>query len=362
MSEHPQHHFPWRITALVSAIVIIATVIVGVILSSNSVEQSVAPTPSPSSSQTQAPDPLPVDERRQVTLLLQVRDKGSGIASSVLIGVAGGTGFVAELMLPRDLLLPTVPPVRLKDTNGPRGPITAQDPLQVLLGVQVDAAIELDRLAWAGLIDSGGALANPDKGEQAAVFPLVLDRVLGGLPADERTIGQLLTSLGSMAPTSVTNEDASHLLHLIAQGLRGQPVRRSVLPVTYIRGGSRPVAVIDQPEAGTVLADLFPQGMLQTGHSGTTRVLIEQAGASLGRVAQARQALARAGLGVTLALPGTAVAPTAIYVPEDTEAARRLGRDAATALGLPTTAVQVDSGPGSVVDVRVVLGSDYAPV
>jgi hypothetical protein len=362
MSEQPQHPFPWRITALVSAIVIIATVIAGVILSSNSVEQSVAPTPSPSASDTQDPDPLAVDGRRQVTLLLQVRDKGTGIASSVLIGVAGGTGFVSELMLPRDLLLPTVPPVRLRDTNGPRGPITAQDPLQVLLGVQVDAAIALDRLAWAGLIDSGGELTNPDKGEEAAVFPLVLDRVLRGLPADERTIGQLLTSLGSMAPTSVTNEDASHLLHLIAEGLREQQVKRVVLPITYVRGGSRPVAVMDQPAAGSVLADLFPQAMLQTGHSGTTRVLIQQAGASLGRVAQARQALAQAGLGVTLGLPGTAVAPTAIYVPEATQEALRLGRDAATALGLPATAVKVDARPGPVVDVRVVLGSDYAPV
>ena len=361
MSEHPQHHFPWRVTALVVAIVILATVIAGVILTRNSVEEVSSP-PSASASASQGPSPLPLDERRQLTLLLQVHDKGSGIASSVLIAAAGNTGFVSELLLPRDLLLPTSPPVRIKDTNGPRGPVSAQDPLQVLLGVQVDAAIDLDRLAWAGLIDAGGALADPDKGESASAFPLVLDRVLKGLPQDESAIGQLLTSLGSMAPTSVTNEDASHLLHLIAEGLRQRPVKRAVLPVTYVRGGSRPVAVMRAAEAEPILADLFPKAMLQTGHPGSPRVVLERSGASLGQVGQARESIVQAGMGVVIGATVGSGGRSVVYIPEESPAARRLGVDAAAALGLPETAVLVDSGANPVVDLRITLGSDYAPV
>jgi len=370
MSERHEHGFPWRVTALVAAIVILATAVAGVILSRNEVQRAA---PEDASIFTPAPDLLPVEKQRQVTLLIQIRDKGKDVASNVLIGAGGDLGFVSELVLPRNLLLPTSPPVQLKDVDGPRGPVSAQGPLQVLLNVQIDATIELDRLAWVGLIDSTGALEDPQQGESTGSFPLVVSKVLAKLPKDEGTLGQLLTSLGSMAPTTVTNEDASHLLAVIGEALRTLPVRQEALPVTFIRGGASPVATAKQPEAGRLVAELFPKAPLKPGHSGLPRLVIERAGASLGSVIKAQQALARAGFGVLAgqeagALGATpAPAPsgttrTVVYVPVDTPAARGLGRDAAAALGLPVSVVVVDPSPAAAVDVRVALGSDVAPV
>jgi hypothetical protein len=358
-TQQTQHRFPWRVTAVVAAIVIATTAVAGVILARNGVQQA---NPSEPSIFTPAPDLLPIEKKRQVTLLVQVRDRRQELASSVLIGAGGDTGFIAELLLPRDLLLPTTPPVLLKDTNGPRGPVSAQGPLQVLLGVQIDAAIELDRLAWAGLIDSGAALTDPELGQDAATFPLVLDKVLASLPPDEQTIGQLLTSLGSMAPTSVTNEDASHLLALVGEGARTLPVKRQVLPVTYIRGGSTPVATTRQPEAGSVVSELFPKAPLQPGHDGPVRVVLEQCGSTVGGVITARAELGRAGFGVVLGHACGTAPSSAVYVPAGTPEAVQHGRDVATALGLPAASVVVDSAPDGVVDVRVRLGSDYSPV
>jgi hypothetical protein len=255
-----------------------------------------------------------------------------------------------------------VTPDSLPSCNGPRGPVSAQGPLQVLLGVQIDAAIELDRLAWAGLIDSGAALPDPERGEDASSFALVLDKVLSSLPPDEETIGQLLTSLGSMAPTSVTNEDASHLLAVIRAGLTEQSVKREVLPTTFIRGGAEPVSVIRQPEAAATVEALFPRAPLEPGHAGPTRVVLEPAGATVGATTTARAALGNASYGVVLGQLAGSRPTSVVYVPVDTPRAVQQGQDVAAILGLPPTSVVVDTAPGPTVDVRVTLGADYSPV
>jgi hypothetical protein len=359
VNDGPEHGFPWRITALVAALVIAASAVAGVILARNGVQT--AP-PGDASIFTPAPNLLPVEKQRQVTVLVQVRDKGKDVASNVLIGAGGDVGFVPELLLPRNLLLPTSPPVQLKDVDGPRGPVSAQGPLQVLLNVQIDATIELDRLAWVGLIDSTGALDDPAQAEATGSFPLLVSKVLAGLPKDEETLGQLLTSLGSMAPTTVTNEDASHLLAVIGAALRSQPVRQEPLPVTFIRGGAAPVAVAKQPETGDLMTELFPKAPLRPGHSGQPRLVLERSGAGLGTAVSAQQSLERAGFGVLTGRASAVDGKTVVYVPVDTPAALGLGRDAAVALGLPVSVVAVDPSREATVDVRVALGSDAAPV
>ena len=360
VTEPTEHGFPWRMTALVAAVVIASTAIAGVILARNGVE---GVDPSTASIFTPAPDLLPVEKQRQVTVLLQIRDKNKEVSSSVLFGAGANTGFVAELLLPRTLLLPTVPPVQLQNANGPRGPVRPDYPLQTLLGVQIDASIELDRLAWAGLIDSTGALADPANGESASAFPLVVARVLAALPADEETLGQLLTSMGSMAPTTVTNEDASHLLAVIGAGLRTMPVKRDVLPVTYLRAGDAQAAVARQPDTDELMADLFPRALLQPGHPGPVRVVVERAGAGLGSATAARITLAEAGFGAVDGQPVLrSLTSSVVYVPDDAASTVQRGKDVAAALGLPPASVVVDGAEGATVDVRLVLGSDFSPV
>lgn len=358
MTDPQPHRFPWRITALVVLIVAVASVAAGLLLARDRVGTAQPPPvqPSPTSA---TPSALPLQDQRQVTLLLTVRDDDRVAVSSVLLGVGGGTDSVAELMLPRDLLLPTTPPMRLAEVDDPTGARTAEEPLETLLGVQVDATVDLDRLAWAGLIDATGSRVDPDAAEQPGAFALVLDRVLKGLPYDEQTVGELLTGLGSMARLTVTNEDASLLLSLIGRGLRGDGVRREALPVTYVRAGPARAAVTDLAAADAVVRDLFPEALLQPGHAGATRVVLQRAGATLGAQASARLSLSGAGFGVVAdTAPQEPAASSSVLVPEDTDAAIALGRDVAAALGLGPGVVTVDPAPQATVDVRVLLGTD----
>lgn len=361
MTESPIHRFPWRVTALVVAIVAVATVLAGVLLSRDRVGtgQPLPPVPSPTAA---TPSPLPLEEQRQVTLLLTVRDDERVAVSSVLIGVGGATDVVSELLLPRDLLLPTSPPIRLASVDDPTGPRTAEQPLETLLGVQVDATVDLDRLAWAGLIDATGSRVDLTAAEQPGSFGLSLDRVLKGLPYDEQTVGELLTGLGSMARLTVTNEDASLLLALIGRGLRRGDVQREALPVTYVRAGPARAAVAEVEATDAVVRELFPEALLRPGHAGPPRVVVQRAGATLGNQVAARIALVDAGFGVVTDTAVQEPAASAVLVPEATDAATALGREAAAAVGLDPAVVAVDPSPRATVDVRIVLGTGAGPL
>lgn len=360
MSDEHVYPFPWRLMGVVALIVAAASVIAGLVLARNSVDDEPVATPSAVASATVRE---PVEDHRQVTILLQVRDEDRQSVSNVLFGIGGKTGFIAQLILPRNLLLPASPPTQFKDVDGPTGPISAQGPVEVLLGVRVDAALDIDRLAWLGLLDSIGTVPGTSHAASPESFPLVVNRVLAQLPKDERAVGQLLTSLGSMARTTVTNEDASHLLAILGHGLRTQDVIREVLPVIALRAGSAQVDIARQPAADEEVQRMFPLALLQPGHAGTVRVIVERAGASLGASTSARLDLSDAGFGV-LDRPsgGVGQQDTIIYVAGGTDEAIAHGKDVATVLGLPATAVRPDLSTDATVDVRVLLGSGYRPV
>lgn len=358
VSRHAQRSFPWRITAVVAAVVIAASAIAGVLLARDRV---LTATPEDASVFSTAPQLLPLEKQRQVTLLLVVRDQERAALSTVLLGMGGDTGFVAELLLPRDLLLPTVPAMRLERATDPTGSATPEQPLETLLGVQIDAVVDLDRLAWSGLIDATGSPVDVTVAEKPGSFPLVLDRVLAALPEDQATIGGLLTGLGSMARTTVTNDDVAYLLGLVGTEVRDREVRRSALPVTYVRGGAERVALADLSATTAVVKDLFPRALLRPGHAGQVRVVLQRAAAPLGAVIAARGDLVAAGFGVVGdrdAQPGSG--PTTVFIPDGSESAVAAGRDVARALGLAASSVVVDPATGGVVDARVVLGSDAA--
>ena len=372
MSQHAAPpRFPWRVTLVVAVLVVAATVVTGLLLGRDRVDSS-APAAA-SASASAAPSTTPTStpsatlgsagQDRQLTVLLTVRDDERQAVSSILVGVGGRTGSVSELLLPRALLLPTVPAMRLSQASDPNGGALAIVPLQTLLGVQIDAAVDLDRLAWGGLIDATGTRVDPVIGKQTGSFLLVLDRVLAGLPPDAGTMSELLTGLGSMARTTVTNEDAGRVLALIGRGLRAHESQRELLPVTYIRGGDERTAVVKRAETDVVVARLFPEALLQTGHSGPLRVVLQRAGASVGAELTARQTLASAGLGVVSDRPaGVAVDATRVVVPDGSAAAVAAGTQVATVLGLPPSVVTTDPDLAPVVDARVLLGPEAVAV
>lgn len=358
----PHHSFPWRITAVVAAVIIVATVAAGLLLARDRVAPSPEPAATaslPSAAVSPSASPEPLEDSRQLTMLLTVRDADRAAVSNVLIGFGGGTQAVSELVLPRDLLLPTVPPRRLAAVDDPTGPQTAEQPLETLLGVQVDALLDLDRLAWRGLIDANGSRVNLTAADQPGAFVLAVDRVLKGLPYDEQTAGQLLTGLGSMARTTVTNEDAGYLLSRLGRAMRTLPVDRRLLPVTYLRSGPARVAVADQAAVTPMVTEMFPEALLRPGHPGQRRAVLQRAGATVGALAAARLDLQAAGFGVVVdPVEQELAATTSIVVPDGSSASTAAGASAAAALGLPATAVVVATGDGGTVDVRVVLGPD----
>lgn len=372
MSQHAAPpRFPWRVTLVVAVLVVAATVVTGLLLGRDRVDSSAPAAASESASAAPSTTPTSTPsatlgsagQDRQLTVLLTVRDDERQAVSSILVGVGGRTGSVSELLLPRALLLPTVPAMRLSQASDPNGGALAIVPLQTLLGVQIDAAVDLDRLAWGGLIDATGTRVDPVIGKQTGSFLLVLDRVLAGLPPDAGTMSELLTGLGSMARTTVTNEDAGRVLALIGRGLRAHESQRELLPVTYIRGGDERTAVVKRAETDVVVARLFPEALLKTGHSGPLRVVLQRAGASVGAELTARQTLASAGLGVVSDRPaGVAVDATRIVVPDGSAAAVAAGTQVAAVLGLPASVVTTDPDLAPVVDARVLLGPDAVAV
>ena len=209
----PVHRFPWRTTAAIVGIVLAASVLAGALLARTRVDAPSAPAASPGTAMTATPTalasvvPLPRDADRQLTVLLNVRDDTRSVMSSTLLGIGGPSGSLSELALPPDLLLPTTPPMRLEQTTDPTGTQTAQRPLEALLGVHVDAILDLDRLAWGGLVDLAKADTGSRPVDTAVAIPLLLDRVLAGLPRDPGDAAEVLTGLGSMARTTVPNEE-----------------------------------------------------------------------------------------------------------------------------------------------------------
>jgi len=358
VDEQAHHPFPWRVTALAAALVVAASIVAGVLLSRGQVTTT-APQPSATPSATSTVAAVAA-QGRQVTVLLIVRDDDRRAVSTMLIGVGGDAGTVSELLLPRDLLLPTVPPRRLSAIDDPTGAQDAEQPLETMLGVEVDAVIDLDRLAWAGLIDATGSRVDAVAAESPGSFPLVVDRVLKGLPYEPETVGELLTGLGSMARTTVTNEDASTLLALVGRDLRAQDVVRSTLPVTYVRGGGDRAALVDLSLSEPLMRELFPEALLVPGHEGQLRVVLQRAGATLGAATAARLALQGAGLGV---IPDRdrpeGEEATVVLVPDGSADAQAAGQRVAEVLGLPPGVIRVATD-GSV-DVRVLLGPDLGP-
>jgi hypothetical protein len=340
-------------------VVVVASVVAALLLGQNRVGSGRPDASQPTARQSPQAQVPPLDTSGQVTVLLTLRDDEREAVSNALIGVDPRTREVVELMLPRDLLLPSVPPKRLRDMEDPTRPQTAQVPLEVLLGVQIDALIDLDRLAWGGLIDATGSRVDAEVAERPGSFGLVLDRVLSGVPYEPETVGELLTGLGSMARTSVTNQDASEVLSMIGRGVRKRDVTRVALPVTYVRAGSERTAIADQDATRALMDEYFADSLLEPGHGGPLRVMIEPAGATLGATTWARMTLSGEGFGVLVDEAADAPSATSrVLVADGSVAARRAGEDVAAALGLASNSIAVAEPEQSVVDVRVVLGSD----
>lgn len=343
----------------------------------------------------------------QPTLLFQVKD-GEGIAlDNALLSVGGSAGRAIMIAIPTSVVvdvatggtLPFGQIARLPD------PDASADALSDAIGVNVDATLAMDTLAFSGFVDAVGGVtadvdvdvlaAQPDgssiivvpagkgrtlQGPQAAAFATylatgepeearmarftqVLRLVVEKLPADPTKVEAIFTGLGASSRATVpVAQVAAFFVRLQADVIADDAAYRN-LPVKPLDTGGPTAYRVDNEATATLVADLLPDAVRTPGPNSKVRVLVQNGVGSPGLNAAARQLLVEAGYtyvnGVNAATFGQA--QTVVVIPDSTTESRTWGTEIAAALKVPASAVQVDPSGQSVADVIVVLGKDFVP-
>lgn len=261
-----------------------------------------------------APEPSPSAQAAEETMLLQVLDADGYAVGNAVIGIEPPEVEPHTIMLavPASLLitegddsatLGTTP----QATDTLAGVLAVEDGL----GIRIDAGLTMDRLAFAGLVDAvdgvwveldrpvllpaigeddrlrvvgpgwvkldGIAAADyavlrlPGESEQDQVdrFLGVLVDTLARLPRTPDQMRQLLTSLGSLAASTVPTEELVPFLMAVRSDINVGRLTLETLPVEIIRGGSRPASVA-APEAESLVQELFPDARVEPEPAGMT--------------------------------------------------------------------------------------------
>jgi hypothetical protein len=248
------------------------------------------------------PAPTPTDLQVEETLLLQVLDADGYARGNVVIGIEppATDPLTVFLAVPASLLVAQGDDsVTLGTTPQSADTLAGVKAIEDSLGLRVDAGLTLDRLAFAGLVDAVDGvwveltrpILLPAIGEEtrlrvlgpgwvkmdgiaAADYAVLripgesetdrIDRFLGVLqdtiermPRTNDQMRQLLTSLGSLAQSTVPTEELVPFLKSVRSDVNFGDVRTEILPVEIIRGGARPAAVA-APDADALVQALFP--------------------------------------------------------------------------------------------------------
>lgn len=248
------------------------------------------------------PDPTPTQDQVEETLFLQVLDADGYARANVVIGIEppATDPLTVFLAVPASLLVADGDDsVTLGTTPQSSDTLAGVTAIEQSLGLRVDAGLSLDRLAFAGLVDAvdgvwieldrpillpaigeegrlrvlgpgwvkmdGIAAADyavlriPGESEddRIARFLGVLEKAIERMPRTEEQMRQLLTSLGSLAQSTVPTEELVPFLMTVRSDVDFGVVRTEVLPVEIIRGGARPASVA-APDADALVQALFP--------------------------------------------------------------------------------------------------------
>ena len=252
------------------------------------------------------PAPTPTDLQVEETLFLQVLDADGYARGNVVIGIEppATDPLTVFLAVPASLLVAQGDDsVTLGTTPQSADTLAGVTAIEDSLGLRVDAVLSLDRLAIAGLVDAVDGvwveltrpILLPAIGEEtrlrvlgpgwvkmdgiaAADYAVLripgesetdrIDRFLGVLqdtiermPRTNDQMRQLLTSLGSLAQSTVPTEELVPFLKSVRSDVDFGDVRTEILPVEIIRGGARPAAVA-APDADALVQALFPDARL----------------------------------------------------------------------------------------------------
>jgi len=359
-----------------------------------SVDPSPKPTPTPTSSVLTQP-----------TLLFQLKDSKLPIAiGNALTSVGGPTGTANDIAVPSSLLVdvaslgevPFGQTVSLPDINA------SANALSDVTGIRVDGSLQMDSLAFSGLVDAVGGVTTdvdvevvevqPDgtkvvvlpagKGQilqgpkaaayaayrapgepeeaQMARFDRIFRLVLAQLPSDQSKMEEIITSLGASSHATIpSSELAAYLVRLHEAVVSEKTVYRSlpVLPAGAAQLGSTKVNIL---ATAAMARKLFPDALRVPGPNSKVRVLVQNGVGLPAPMAAARKALIEAGYsyvnGGNAATFGKA--QTTILVPDASATSVGWGVDIASVLGVPSTDVHSATHGQTVADVIVVLGGD----
>ena len=260
------------------------------------------------------PDPTPTAQQVEQTLLLQVMDGDGYALGNAVIGIEPPTSdpLTVFLAVPASLLVPAGDDsVTLGTTPQSADTLAGVTAIEGALGLRIDAGLTLDRLAFAGLVDAvdgvwvelsrpvllpaigqeerlrmlgpgwvkmdGIAAADyavlripgETEAERIERFVDMLEEVIDRMPRTDEDMRQLLTSLGSLAQSTVPTEELVPFLLAVRTDVGFGRLRVEGLPVEIIRGGARP-ASLAAPEAEALVQSLFPDARVAPGSSGMT--------------------------------------------------------------------------------------------
>jgi anionic cell wall polymer biosynthesis LytR-Cps2A-Psr (LCP) family protein len=343
----------------------------------------------------------------QPTLLFQIRDKENLGIDNALLSVGGPFGRANMITIPSTTIvdvatggtLPFGQVARLPDPN------SSADALSDAIGVNVNATLAMDTLAFSGLVDAvGGVTVDVDvdvvakqadgtslvlvpagkaqllQGPQAAAyatflgageaeearmarFTTVLHSVVEKLPQDATKIEAIFTSLGASSRATVPTPQVAAFFERLHYDVIGDDIVLRPLPVKPIDSGGPSAYRIDADASAAMVQELLPAATRTPGPNSKVRVLVQNGVGSPGLNAAARQLLVDAGF--TYVNGGNAASfgqvATEIVVPDATPDSLKWGADIAAALKVPGKDVVVATSGQSVADVIVVLGADFVP-
>ena len=414
-----QARSPWRaVVTLLAAMVVVAGLIAGgraVLALTNEPDPNVtgsasaSPSPtegtsaSPSNASTPTPSPTGVAQR---TLLMQVRDDDGLAVDNVLLGslLKPEEGTVVGVQ-PRLLVdLPGGPETVFEATAVGNDATLSQRVLSPLLGVVIDATWTLDRLAFAGLVDSidgiyldirgpvdfrapdGTTLLRLDTGIQkldgpsAAAYALtrqpgepesarmaryaeVVRQVLLGLPSDPARVELLLGSLGALSRVTLPVAEMSELLVRLRWHVDSGHLSHYDLPASSVSIGAAKADRLNFVIAERRMQADFPKARLVPGPEVRVRVLVTNGTTRAGLASTARAPLEAANFVVVSggSAPRLGYTESLVLVSGGVPGAAAWATGVAKALGLPASSVRVSGTARTTANVNVILGANYRP-
>lgn len=333
------------------------------------------------------------------TVLVAI-ESGGTIQGATLLARRGNHS--QEILVPSRLLVDVPGQGSAQLSDAPKsGPAAAAAAISNALQVRIDGTWLLDTASLSALVDAEGGVdvtltddvlptdgslplnlgagTSHLTGAQAATLALaigsqepeasrlarqqlLLEAVLAKLPVDRSTLATDLQSAhldGSLTPAGF-----AAVLAGLRDDIRAGRASSIVVPTNEIDSGSgTPSYGLDDKATAAMVDERLSGAEFPVPAGGRARVLVQNGIGTPGLGDDARTELVSHGYifrgGGNAASFGTG--PSVVLIPDSSAASRGVGNAVARLLGLPATAVELDSTQTTIADVVVILGSDFVP-